>query len=104
MTGLLSDLGKSWAIYEAVKDDVGGKLTFDASNSWQPPVTNEEIDEIRKNAKNDDEINKLLNELSRKRQLEMLENTTLEKALNKEKINGLELVYFDKTAVIYKRI
>jgi|GEM_PF-1036143 len=99
-----SDLGKSWAIYEAVKDDVGGKLTFDASNSWQPQVTNEEIDEIQETIKDEDERNKLMSELYRKRQLEMLENTTLEKALNKKEIEGLELVYFDKTSVIYKRI
>ena len=73
--------------------------------------TKEEEDamaEISKVAKDEDEKNKLISqrmsELYKKRLLEMLGNTTLGRVLNKEKIEGLELVYSDKSAVIYKKI
>ena len=103
------DWGKSWAIYEAIKDDVGSKLTINFSALEVPTKEEDEVkDEISKMAKDEDEKNKLISqrmsELYKKRLLEMLGNTTLGRVLNKEKIEGLELVYSDKSAVIYKKI
>ena len=46
----------------------------------------------------------LINELYNKKQFETIENTTIGRALNKKEIEGLKLVYSDKSAVIYERI
>jgi len=102
-----TETGKSGTIYKAIEDEIGDKLKFNFSvydfpNSVR--ITEEEHEEISKIAKNNDERNELMNELYRKKNIERHENTTIGKALNKEKIEGLELVYSDRSAVIYRKI
>ncbi len=99
-----TDFGKSWAIYKAIEDEAGSKLTVNFSEGFGVLPTQEEIDEITKTAKNESERQMLINELYNKKQFETIENTTIGRALNKKEIEGLKLVYSDKSAVIYERI